>query len=157
MQWAMLALTVLGLIILSSRHPKSAFGILGVLLLSGATVLWQTSDRGGDVGRVDATNIKVKNTAVTPAYAGSYRLSGRLLNQHKQVNIRKVMLRIDLLDCADANQAVHACLVVGQTTEMINTDIPAGQARDFAINIYLGEPLISGMINWRFEVTEARR
>lgn len=157
MQWIMLAMVVVGLILLSARHPKLAFGILGVLIASGMSFLWLTSERGPDIQRLDIKNISIGKTVVAPAYAGSHRLTGRLFNRHEATDVRDATLSIDLLDCPRDRADDSECVLVGQTTERITVDLPAGQARDFALNMYLGEPVISGMIKWRFEVTEARR
>ena len=157
MQWVMLTLVIVGLIVLSGRYPKLAFGILGTLLASGAVILWLTSDKSFDLKRAGVDVIKVDNTAVIPAYAGSFRLTGRLINRHESIAIREVILSIIMRDCPTANGDSPDCLIVGQTTERLNLDIPASQARDFATTIYLGEPAISGMIHWQFEITDARQ
>ncbi len=155
MQWALLAIIVVGLFLISGRYPKVAFSVLGVLVVATVITLLLTTDKA-TVGRqkVAATSVVVENTVVTPAYAGSYRITGRLLNQDATTDLKEITLSVAMQDCQDPSES--ACQIVGQAVKRINLRVPAGQARDFATNIYIGEPWISGIIRWQFEVTETR-
>ena len=67
------------------------------------------------------------------------------------MELKEVVLSIVMQDCDDTG-----CQSVGQTDEQVNLRIPAGQARDFSVTVYLGEPAISGTIGWDFTVTKTR-
>ncbi len=155
MQWALLAIVVVGLFLISGRYPKVAFGVLGVLVIGAIIIVYATSDKAGFARQKVATSsVVVENTAVVAAYAGSYRITGRLLNQDPDTGFKEITLSIEMHDCDDL--AEPSCQIVGQSIERINQLVPAGQARDFATNTYFGEPKISGTIQWKFRVTSTR-
>ena len=153
MQWVMLALIVIGLIFLAGPYPRVAFGLLSGMLVIGSVFIWYSSGLNPDRQALDVSQVAIENTTVVPAYAGSHRLTGRLVNRHESSDIRELVISAEMLDCQSAGSD---CLFVGQTLESVNVRIPAGQARDFETTIYLGEPTISGMIKWQFRVTEVR-
>ena len=154
MQWVMLALIVIGLIALAGPYPRIAFGLLGGLLLIGGSFIWYSADKDPDRQDLDPAKMAIENISVVEAYAGSHRLTGRLVNRHETAAVRETLISVDMLNCKQANVD---CLVVGQDTESIIERIPPGQARDFETTVYLGEPAISGIIDWRVRVTEVRR
>jgi hypothetical protein len=155
MQWALLAIIVVGLFLISGRYPRVAFSVLAIIIIATAVTLLLTTDKA-TLGRqkVPASSVVVENTLVVPAYAGSYRITGRLINQDTSTDLKEITLSVAMQDCED--QSESACQIVGQAIKRINQRVPAGQARDFTTNIYFGEPRISGIIQWKFEVTDTR-
>ncbi|NND00489.1 MAG: hypothetical protein HKN85_09940 [Gammaproteobacteria bacterium] len=155
MQWALLAAILIGLFMISGRHPKIAFGIFAALVIGVSVMMLVTSDRADKIrNKITAEDITVENMIVAPAYGGSYRISGRLHNHNSQASLRETILTVFMLDCTA--QTEDNCLVVGQQSERLNTRVPAGQARDFNINLYFGSPRIGGHQRWRFEIASAR-
>ncbi|MGB5707788.1 MAG: hypothetical protein WBM41_13265 [Arenicellales bacterium] len=155
MQWALLAVIIVGLFMISGRYPKLAFSALGVIIFGTAAVVLLTTDEATlKRQKVAAENVEVVNTTVVPAYAGSYRISGRLSNAHDSAELKGITLNVVMMECMGANRT--ECQIVGQASERINLRVPAGQARDFYTTVYFGEPTISGSVQWQFEVTETR-
>ncbi len=155
MQWAFLAVIIIGLFMISGRYPKLAFSVLGVLVFGAAAVVLMTTDEATlKRQKVAAENVEVVNTTVVPAYAGSYRLTGRVSNSHESAELKGMTLSVVMMECMGATGT--ECEIVGQASERINLRVPAGQARDFSANFYFGEPTISGSVQWQFEVTDTR-
>ncbi len=152
MQWALLAVIVVALFLLSGRYPKLAFGLFAAMVVVVAGVVFLGQDDATIRKRqISPQDVTVENTTGMPAYGGAYRLTGRIQNHHDSVELKEVVLSIVMQDCDDTG-----CQSVGQTDEQVNLRIPAGQARDFSVTVYLGEPAISGTIGWDFTVTETR-
>jgi hypothetical protein len=155
MQWALLAVVIIGLFMISGRYPKLAFSVLGVIIFSAAAVVLMTTDEAKLARqKVSPETVEVSDAVVVPAYGGSYRLTGRLTNTHESAELKSTTLSVVMLDCKGATRT--ECQIVGQTQERINLRVPAGQTRDFGANVYFGEPLISGSVQWEFEVTDTR-
>ena len=155
MQWALLAVIIVGLFLISGRYPKLAFSVLGVIVFAAAVFVFMTTDEAKLARmKVSAENVEVSNAAVVPAYGGSYRLTGQLTNNHESAELKSTVLSVVMLDCKGATRT--ECQIVGQTQERINLRVPAGQTRNFGANVYIGEPLISGSVQWEFEVTNTR-
>lgn len=152
MQWALLAVIVIALFLLSGRYPRIAFSILGVLVVSVIGLILLTEDDAAlHKERIAPGDVEVESIAGSPAYGGSHRLTGRVKNHHASAELKELALSIIMQDCGDSG-----CEVVGQAEERVNLRVPAGQARDFSVTVYLGEPVISGTIGWKFTVTDTR-
>jgi hypothetical protein len=152
MQWALLAVIIIALFLLSGRYPKVAFGILGALVIAAVAIILLTEDDASlNKAKIGPGDVMVENIAGIPAYGGGYRLTGRIKNNHESAELKEVMLSIMMEDCMDSG-----CEVVGQTNERVNLRVPADQARDFSVTVYLGETSISGSIRWSFDVIETR-
>ncbi len=152
MQWALLAVIVVALFLLSGRYPRVAFSILGVLVVSAAAIILFTEDEASlKKERIAPADIMVEGIAGTPSYGGDHRLTGRVKNNHASAELKELVVSIVMQDCDDTG-----CDVVGQAEERVNLRVPAGQARDFSVTVYLGEPVISGTIDWNFTVTDTR-
>ncbi len=155
MQWALLAVIVVSLFLLSGRYPKVAFSVLGVLVFSAAAYLLHSSDQGGfQRKQIPISALYVDNMAVVPAYADSFRVTGRLVNDHAGASLKEATLKIMMLDCASAD--AEDCQIVGQVNERLTLSIPPGQARDFSTTVHFGFPSISGRTDWQFEITDSR-
>ena len=154
MQWALLAVILIGLFMLSGRYPKLAFSIFGALVIGLGIALLLSSDHADKVRNVIAAeDVTLENMSVAPAYGGSYRISGRLQNSHETAPLRESMLTVFMLDCPQPEP--ENCLIVGQQTERLNTRVPATQARDFSVTLYFGSLRIAGHLHWRFEIADA--
>lgn len=155
MQWALLGIIVVALFLISGRYPKIAFSALGALVFGVATLVVLTEDNARlHKQRVGTEQIEINNFAVLPAYAGSYKVTGRIVNRHDEALLKGFLLNVVMQDCVGASD--DDCLIVGQSSERIVTSIPPGQARDFSANAYFGEPAVNGEKRWQFTVSEPR-
>ena len=110
MQWALLAVIVVALFLLSGRYPKLAFGIFAAMVVAVAGVLFLGQDEATlRKAKISPADITVENTAGAPAYGGGYRLTGRIKNNHSDAELKEVVLSIVMQDCGDSG-----CQAVGQ-------------------------------------------
>jgi len=158
MQWAMLAVILIGLFLISGRFPKLAFSAFGLLVAVAIGALVFTSERlTKESQQISTEEVKLSNMTVVPAYGGSYRFAGRLQNNHSETEIRETMVHVFMLDCAnDVEPENEGCVSVGQQNQRLNTRVPSLQARDFQMNLYFGSPTIQGKTAWKYEVTEVK-
>ncbi len=153
MQWALLAVILIGLFLISGKFPKIAFSVFGLLVVAVVATLVLTSDKVVQkTTRISISDVSLSNMTVVPAYGGSYRISGRLQNSHEEIPLRETILTTFLLDCDNSG----GCVPVGQETTRLNTRVPAGQARDFQTNLYFGAASIQGTADWRYEVSAVK-
>jgi len=152
MQWVILAFTVFGLLLLATRYPKIAFGILGALILFiGVLLMLNTSDK--KIASSRAAELEMTNTKMTPGYADSYNFSGRISN-NSESHIREITIQVTLKDCADDDDG--SCPVIGEEIARLPVAIPAGQARDFEENVYLGPSKPKQEARWSFLILDAQ-
>lgn len=152
MQWALLAVIVVALFLMSGRYPRLAFNILGVLVVAAiAVILFTEGDASLKKEQIAPADVSVQGVVGRPAYGGGYRLTGRITNGHQSAELKEVMLSIVMQDCVESE-----CAVVGQADERLNLRVPGGQSRDFSVTVYLGETDISGSIGWKVDITDTR-
>lgn len=155
MQWALLAVIVIGLFLISGRYPKIAFSALGALVFAVAAMVLLTDDEGRNARQVvTVEQVRIDNFAVLPAYAGSYRVSGRVVNGNDDRVLKGFDLSVILEDCATSDN--ESCIIVGQETDRVVVSAPPGQAREFYINMYFGEPEIVGIARWQYSIIAPR-
>ncbi|NKB77416.1 MAG: hypothetical protein GKR96_10350 [Gammaproteobacteria bacterium] len=155
MQWVLLGIIAIALILMSSRYPKAAFSLLGLLVAITAFLFYATTDSGFlSRSKLISSNIQIENAIMTPAYADSYRFNARLVNIDEAIALKEVTISITMFDCADETQS--SCQVIGQAEERINVEIPPQQARDVArtISFYSASP--EAFVRWSYLVTDTR-
>ena len=155
MQWLLLGVVAIALLYLSTRYPKTAFSILGVLALAAAVIVFGTRETALlDRQKLPVAALKVENPVISPAYGGSYQFNARLVNAHPSIALREFVVSITMLDCpGDSNDG---CAVIGQADARINTRIPPGQARDISRNLVFSGARPAGTLRWRYQIIETR-
>ncbi len=155
MQWILLLVIVVSLFYLSRYFPKTAFSVLGVLVIAaGAMVLSTTEMAQFNRGKIANEDILIENPVLTPTYAEGYRFNARLLNSNQNHSLRELVVSITMLDCASDEPA--SCRVIGQEDERINVRIPPGQARDVSRTLSFDNAAAAGALKWEFKVTSTR-
>ncbi len=154
MQWIVLVLIVVGLLLMATRYPKIAFGILGALVLLIGILLMLGKDNEQDASS-RAAQLKLINTQMTPGYADSYQFTGRISNQ-SETTIRQVTIQVTLKDCDDASAEDASCSIIGEELARVTVTIPPGQARDFSDNVYLGSSKPKRHARWQFLIVDAQ-
>ena len=157
MQWLLLAIIVAALVFAAYRQPKFAFGLLAVLLVGLlGVVIWTGPGPGGlQSSGFEPGQVRVEGLVVHQDYGESFRFQARLVNQHPDRLLRRVELRVSMLDCATPDQ--QNCPIIGQVTERVTTEVPPGQARDIADTVFFGRlNQIPQTPQWRAEVVSAR-
>jgi hypothetical protein len=158
MQWALLAVIVVALLYMSRFYPKVAFGVLGVLVIGTAVIVFTTTDIA-DINRskLPISAVEIENPIMTPAYGGGFRFNARLLNTHQSTTLKESTLSITMLDCPqDSGDSDDSCQVIGQQDQRIIVKIPPGQARDVSRTLKFDSAKPRGNVRWKIIVTETR-
>lgn len=155
MQWLLLALIVIALLFMSTRYPRAAFSMLGVLLAVGVAVYVVSEQRQTRSSEsILLQEIVLEDASMAPAYADSYVFSARLVNSSDKASLSEAVIGIKMLDCPDADS--DACLILGGTEERVVVRIPPGQARDVTRNIYFQAAKPRGVVKWRYRVLKTK-
>ena len=155
MQWLLLGVVVIALLYMSTRYPKTAFGILAALGVAAAVIVFSTQEDALLARhKLPVEDIKIENAVIAPGYAGSYQFNARLVNANPSILLKEAVISITMLDCAGNSD--DTCAVIGQTNERINTKIPAGQARDISRNVVFPSATPAGTVRWQYKITETR-
>ena len=158
MQWALLAIIVVALLYMSRFYPKAAFGVLGVLVIGAAIIVFSTTDIA-DINRskLPISDIEIENPVMMPAYGGAFRFNARLVNTHLSTTLKESTVSITMLDCPqDSDNNDENCQVIGQQDQRIITKIPPGQARDVSRTLKFDSAKPKGNVRWKIIVTETR-
>ncbi len=157
MHWILLAIVGIALIALASRYPKSAFALLGVLLLAGL-VFYQTNSFAPTAKSkpLQASDISLDQMLMTQGYQNGFNLSGRISNHSKEIAISEFVIKVAMRDCASGDSGGHAneCPIIGEKLERIKLLTPPEQSRDFSESLYFDRAKVRGEIRWKFEIVE---
>ncbi len=170
MQWILLAVVAIALLALSTRYPKTAFGILGALTLAAVVIVFTTHDEAA-LGRqkLPVADVDISNAVMTPAYGGSHQLYARLANKNPSRTLREVTISITMLDCPGdvagqvddqlshmaSSPSAASCVVIGQAAERFNVQIPPRQSRDISRNLFF-RAAATGTLRWQYRITATR-
>ncbi len=161
MQWVLLVMIVVALLYLSRFYPKTAFTVLGGLVLSVAVIVFTTTDVAQlKRSRLAVEYIKIENPIITPAYGDGFRFNARLLNSHESVTLKDATVSITMLDCVpDAGGSGDSdvgCQVIGQQDKRIIVKIPPRQVRDVSKTLSFDSAKPLGTLRWRIKITQTR-
>ncbi len=155
MQWILLLVIVAALFYLSRYFPKTAFSILGVLVIGAVAMILTTTETAQfNRGKIANEDILIENPVLTPTYAEGYRFNARLFNSNQNHSLQELAISITMLDCV--NDEPESCRVIGQDDERINVQIPPGQARDISRTLSFDSAAATGILKWEFKVTSTR-
>lgn len=155
MQWILLLVIVVSLFYLSRYFPKTAFSVLGALVIGAGIIALSTTEMAQfNRGKIANQDIGIENPVLTPTYAEGYRLNARLFNGNQAHSLRELVISITMLDCV--SDEPDSCRVIGQEDERINVRIPPGQARDVARTLSFDNAAATGILKWEFKVTSTR-
>lgn len=158
MQWVLLAVIVAALLYMSRYYPKIAFGVLGVLVIGAAVIVFTTKDAAQlNRSKLPVEYIKIENPVFTPAYGDGFRFNARLVNTHQSVALKETTVSITMLDCPEeAGDSADGCQVIGQEDRRIIVKIPPSQSRDVSQTLSFGSALPRGNVRWQIKITETR-
>ena len=152
MHIAALAILCVALIVISFFSRKIGFGLLAffAILLS---VLYYVGDEDaleGDL-EVEAELIVLENLSAQFAREDEWDYSGRATNNSDK-SITDLKIRITLRDCEAGQTPPDDCVVIGDRADLLSTNIPPRQARDFSEKVTFDNATPRGELNWTFEL-----
>lgn len=155
MVWAMGALLVIlaVLIWLGNLRLMISFLVTATLVIAVLLVYDRIQDQRS-AGLIDTARIELIDFEMQGRPGGAYGLSGRVHNHSPDYRLLRLGLRVQALDCPQVDTPVVQCTVIGDQTERLAVDIPAGQARDVQQRLRFGaQPLMPrGTLRWQYEV-----
>lgn len=155
MVWAMGALVVIlaVLIWLGNLRLMISFLVTAALVIIALLVFDMFGDRRS-AALIPHAEVELIDFQMQSRHGGAYSLEGRVHNHSPEYGLLRVGLRLLALDCPNEEVPAKQCTVIGEQTERLGVDIPAGQARDVWHRIRFDtQPLTPhGMLRWKFEV-----
>ena len=157
MHWVALGIIGIGLIVAASRYPKLAFGILaGLIGMVLVAVKFNSDEHERSASLVSAADVGFSNILFSPGYAGSYNMSGRLINRAIRSGIAEVGLRVTMLDCDSASATTESdCSEIAEVYTRISIEIPPGETKEFSTNLPFPYRRLKGKTRWAYAVDGA--
>jgi len=153
MHWVALGIIGIGLIVAASRYPKLAFGILtGLIGMVLVAVKFNSDEHERSASLVSAADVGFSNILFSPGYAGSYNMSGRLINRSIKSGIADFGLRVTMLDCDSASAAESDCSEIAEVYIRISIEIPPGETKEFSTNLPFPYRRLKGKTRWAYAV-----
>jgi hypothetical protein len=156
MAWTIGIFAVLIVVAFVAGYRKVAVSLLVVALAVGAVLYVQHREQDHVAfTRIPSSDLTFENVTLTP-YVGSYKIAGRIKNNSVKFTVRQIDLVVTVKDCAQG-AAEQQCNIVGESNEILNLNIPPGEAQDFgeAVRFY-GSPKIKGRMEWSYAVSRIR-
>lgn len=157
MIWAMAALVVILMALIAWGDLKLMLAFLALVLLGGVTLLFYSHwEEQHSAELITTEQVELKAFELRPLAGAVYELTGRVLNNAQQYDLKKLEIVIRAQDCTAATPA--ECVTIGEVVPWLHTDIPAGQARDIKEKILFkgGRPQAKGELRWKFEVVSTQ-
>ncbi|MFP5383986.1 MAG: hypothetical protein ACLGHG_07940 [Gammaproteobacteria bacterium] len=141
------ALIVGGTLVVVYREKRRYFvpALLATVLVAAAVagyVLWV----GAGGSKQGDPSLVVLETSALEEVAGSYRLTGRLVNRSSTQAITAVPLRLLVEDCSGDD-----CRLQHDLADTLLVSIPPGEARDFVRVFPVSRRPASAALKWRVE------
>jgi len=149
MTWVALVIVAIILIAMSMYYPRTAFGLLGTLLVAGVIVYRLTGTNEGS-RPIAAEQLQLQNLHMKKSYADSYDLIGRIRNNADR-SLREFSVLVQALDCPETTDRKN-CSIVGEKNVSVYLQVPPQQARDFRENVYFGQIQPVGSLQWRYQL-----
>ena len=160
MHWIVLGIVALALVIAAGRYPRFAFTTLALLVMTAVLLAKLIpGEREHAAAVITPAEIVISSLDGSPAYAGSFNVSGRVQNQSKVASLIELTIKISLDDCETTTTSVSGddrnCQSLGAQTRRVSLDVPVEEARDFWVNVSFPNALLRGEPAWQVEVISA--
>ena len=156
MQFIALIIIALCLLFITYKRPKwGLIAFVGLLFIVGLFFWFTPTDLTHKKASPLTQYAQLSDAQVRVGYADSFVLTARLSNEHATTSIEEVIIRSKLSLCE--TDSANSCVVLGDETNLLKEFVPAGQARDFSMN--LSSRLragADGVLNWQHAVIDAR-
>lgn len=157
MAWLIGIFAVLVLVGFAAGYRKVAAGLLAIALAIAALLYMQHREEEHlALTRIPSSELVFENVTLKP-YVGSYRIAGRIKNNSAKFSVRQIDLVVTVKDCTQG-AAEPQCVVIGESNEILNLNIPPGEARDFEESVrFSGSDLkLKGRLEWNYSISQIR-
>ena len=138
-------------------HRKSALGLAAVALaIGGLLYMHYREEEHRALTRIPKSELVLENVTLRP-YVGSYRIAGRITNNSPKFSVKQLDIVVTVRDCP-LDAAGQQCVTIGESSEILNLDIPPGEARDFAESVRFSRSnlKLKGRLDWNYSISRIR-
>ena len=156
MAW-LIGFAVLILAVFSAGYRKTAFGLVAIALAGGGLLYMHNKDEEHRaLTRIPKAKLVLEDVTLKP-YVGGYKMAGRIRNNSAQFSVREIDFVVTVQDCPRA-AAAQQCVTIGESSQILNLDIPPGEARDFEESVrFSGSKLkLKGRLEWNYSISRIR-
>ena len=153
MEWYVIVTLVLLLLIISSRFRVFAlFACLSLFVMGSAYYLHSQYIEIKSKKLIPISEIEIRDVALNSTSYKNCKLRGRIDNKSPDYTLKRVSLRIFMVDCKDAESEYADCEVIGDTLEDVYVNAPPQQIRDFEEYVYFfgSKTKPTGKPNWHY-------
>ena len=147
---------VLILVVFAAGYRKVALGMAAIaLVVGGLLYMHSREEEHRALTRIPKSELVFENVTLRP-YVGSYRIAGRITNSSAKFSVKQIDIVVTVQDCPRV--AGEQCVTIGKSNEILNFDIPPGEARDFAEAVrFSGSNLkLKGRLEWSYSILQIR-
>ena len=156
MAW-LIGFAVLILLVFTAGFRKVAFGLVAIALAVGSWLyMHNREEEHRSLTRIPSSELVLENVTLKP-YVGSYKIAGRIKNNSAKFSVRQIDLVVTVKDCTQG-AAEPQCVIIGESNEILNLNIPPGEARDIEEAVrFSGRNLkLKGRMEWSYAVSRIR-
>jgi hypothetical protein len=143
--------------VFAAGHRKTALGLAAVALaIGGLLYLHYRGEERQALTRIPKSELVLENVTLRP-YISSYRIAGRITNNSPKFSLKQIDIVVTARDCP-GDAAAQQCVAIGESSEILNLDVPPGETRDFAESVrFAGSNLkLKGRLDWSYSVSQIR-
>ena len=148
---------VLILVVFAVGYRKVALGLAAVALAGGGLLYMHNREEEHlALTRIPKSELVLEDVTLKP-YVGSYRIAGRVGNHSAKFSVKQIDFVVTVQDCP-REAAAQQCVTIGESNEILNLDIPPGEARDFEESVrFSGSKLkLKGRLEWNYSISQIR-
>jgi hypothetical protein len=157
MAWSIGIFAVLVLVAFAVGYRKVAASLLAIALAIAVLLYMQHREEEHlALTRIPSSELVFESVTLKP-YVGSYKIAGRIKNNSAKFSVRQIDLVVTVKDCTQG-AAEPQCVIIGESNEILNLNIPPGEARDLeeAVRFYGSNPKLKGRMEWSYAVSRIR-
>ena len=148
---------VLILVVFAAGYRKVALGVAAsALAVGGLLYMHNREEEHRALTRIPKSELVLENVTLSP-YVGNYRIAGRITNSSAKFSVKQIDIVVTVQDCPRV-AAEEQCVTIGKSNEILNFDIPPGEARDFAESVRFsgGNLKLKGRLEWSYSILQIR-
>ena len=143
--------------VFAAGHRKLALGLAaGALAIGGLLYLHYRGEEQQALNRIPKSELVLENVTLKP-YISSYRIAGQITNNSLKFSVKQIDIVVTVRDCP-RDAPAQQCVTIGESSEILNLDIPPGETRDFAESVrFAGSNLkLKGRLDWSYSISQIR-
>jgi len=154
MHFLLIGMIVLLVLIASYFDLRLGIGLLAGFIGIGVLLVFLSGFRiFGGSAHLQPEMASIEFFDASHAYAGTWQIRARLTNKSDKDPISEFIIRVRALDCPSEDSAQEDCVIISDSDERIQKEVPAEQARDFDFTTTARNIQPRGTLNWVLDVS----